>query len=152
MTRPLLIAMMVLTTGCTNPFSMNERLETLRALDRWKSTGIASYTFQTRASCFCGSEHLTWATVTVHQHQVVGVTLESGAMMSASRFGEWPTIDQLFNLLLASQSSAGLEDIRVRFDPQWGFPIEIEHVAKKNVQDGGSIRYVRQLTPMILAL
>lgn len=113
-------------SGCVGPFSPSgpekKALEDARRL--WDRQQIASYTFRVRQVCFCVPSVRAPLAVVVEQGRVTSIVdAETGAPVQPEPFIP-TTVDALF---------AAVEDaidrdaarIDVRYDPQLGYPLEI---------------------------
>ena len=147
--RPMLLAL--LAAGCTisdGPLSPNEVRELSRARQRWNTSGARpSYRYEVRQACFCPPEIVTWNTVTVRDGAVVGVLDDKGLPVRSNLWPMFPTVDELFTRLERTQSDM-LEDITVRFDPQDGYPLEMNFIYGNQIADAGGAVYARNLRPV----
>lgn len=147
--RPMLFAMLLV--GCTvadGPLSPGEVRELSRARQRWSTSGARpSYRYEVRQACFCPVEITTWNTVTVRNGAVVGVLDDKGVAVPSTQWRSFPTVDELFSRLEITES-AELRDITVRFDPQDGYPLEMNFIYSDQIADAGGAIYARNLRPV----
>jgi hypothetical protein len=113
-------------TGCilTGPSDV-ARLETARA--RWEARNLRiSYRFEISRSCFCGYPGALPATsVYVFGGRVLEAHhLANGNPITAEAVATIPTVDGLFNLI-AEAIEEGADEVRVRYHPDTGAPLEI---------------------------
>ena len=143
---------LLLAAGCADsPLSPGELRELRLAQERWTGSGLRDYAVEMRSACFCRPEIVEWATVEVRNGQVTRVVMSSGEVVTEGyRLDWWHTVDQLFDDLLAHPNEPNnvLRDIRLRFDPTYGYPTEIRRDVHENIADGASIRYLRNLAPL----
>jgi hypothetical protein len=147
--RPLLLALLLI--GCTvadGPLSPNEVRELSRARQRWNTSGARpSYRYEVRQACFCPVEITRWNTVTVRDGAVVGVLDDKGVAVPSNLWRSFPTVDEQFARLELTESEY-LEDITVRFDPQDGYPLEMNFIYGNQIADAGGAIYSRNLRPV----
>jgi Family of unknown function (DUF6174) len=147
--RPMLLALLV--AGCTvsdGPLSPNEVRELSRARQRWSTSAARpSYRYEVRQACFCPVEITRWNTVTVRDGAVVGVLDDNGVAVPSTQWRSFPTVDEQFARLELTESDF-LEDITVRFDPQDGYPLEMNFIYGNQIADAGGAIYSRNLRPV----
>ena len=143
-----LLALSLVLAGCSgfeDPLSRGERRELTRARARWNSSPVrAAYRYELRQSCFCPPEITTFNTITVIDGVVVDVRNERGEQVARNLWAQFATVEQLFARLDANYASE-LEDITVRFDPQYGYPVEMTFDYGPNIADAGASYTARNL-------
>lgn len=132
--------------GCDqSPLSPSERRQLELARARWAQHGGPDYTVESRASCFCPPDWSNWTRVTVRGGVVVQVeAVDPLPGAPTPSIPGWPTVEEVF----ASISNANSEYIReltVRFDPDFGYPLEVGTICKPEVLDCGGVREMRNL-------
>ena len=149
--RGTLTGLLIAFAACTisdGPLSPNEVRELSRARQRWSTSAARpSYRYEVRQACFCPSEIATWKTVTVRDGAVVGVVDDAGVPVPTTIWVWFPTVDELFTRLERTQSDM-LDDITVRFDPQDGYPLEMNFIYGNQIADAGGAVYARNLRPV----
>jgi hypothetical protein len=89
----------------------------------WKGKGIDDYRFAYSRLCFCLQRGTVQ--VTVRDGRVTDVRqVESGQPVPREAWGEFPTVDQLFDGIAAAQ--ARNDYTAIAFHPTLGYPVEAE--------------------------
>jgi hypothetical protein len=89
----------------------------------WNEEGSDDYRFAYSRVCFCPQRGTVQ--VTVRDGRVTGVRqVESGRAVDRAAWGEFPTVDELFDVIAAAQSRN--EYTAVKFHPTLGYPVEAE--------------------------
>ena len=120
--RPLVVFICALSmSACSNPFSASDELEEAR--EKWEDQGIDSYRITVRESCFCPIELGGPFVVTVVRGQVASVvyTGEGTDVVPVARIPL--TVDMLFDTVEQAERDAA--EVRVEYDPTYGFPATI---------------------------
>jgi hypothetical protein len=150
---PRCLALLALCAGCglDGPLSVRALRELQVARARWLSSSVRNaYTFEVRQSCFCPEEFVRWHTVTVMNGVVTDARVtETGQNAIRPPWTNFLTVERIFAALFQAEDDDSIDDIRVRFDSQYGYPVAIETTAKANVADGGGAIYARNLRPVI---
>lgn len=148
-TRHTLLALSLLAAACSgleDPLSTRELRDLVSARTRWNASAVrTAYRYEVRQSCFCPSEFVTWNTVTVIDGVVVEVRNEQGALVDPALRSAYPTVERLFLAVTESQDDDYLDDIIVRFDPQYGYPVELNLITSPEIADGGGAYFARNL-------
>lgn len=148
-----LLAMSLLLAGCSgieDPLSGRERRELVSARARWNSSPVrAAYRYELRQSCFCPPEITNWNTITVIDGVVIDVRNDRGEQVSRDRWTWYATVDQLFARLEVNGAHELLEDITVRFDTQYGYPVEMTFEYGPNIADAGASYSARNLQAVL---
>ena len=144
----LLIVLSLLALGCSgteDPLSRRETRELVSARARWNNSPVRNaYSYDIRQLCFCPIEITVWSSVTVIDGVVVDVRTERGDPVPRYLWASFATVDRLFATLQAP-SDAYLEDITVRFDPRYGYPVELTFVYSSGIADAGVAYSARNL-------
>jgi Family of unknown function (DUF6174) len=146
--RRTLLVLALLTSGCTgveDPLSRSETRAFISARARWNNSAVrTAYTYEFRQSCFCQPEITVWNRVTVIDGVVTDVRTERGDTVPRNLWALFPTVDRLF-ARLETTTDTYLEDITVRFDPQYGYPVEMNFLYGPQIADAGAAYYARNL-------
>lgn len=149
--RQACLALLVLVAGCDgmdDPLSRRERRELTSARARWNSSPVrTAYRYDLRVLCFCPPEITNWNTITVIDGLITGVVNERGEPVPRERWNLYSTVDRLF-FLLDQPKNEYLEDITVKFDAQYGHPVEISYIYSQGIADAGAVYSARNLQPM----
>jgi len=138
-----------LLSACESPLSPSELRTLAEAEARWTHRSFQDYSFEIRRSCFCEPSVTQWARVEVLGGVVSRVVLlESGMEVSPEQRGRFPTVEGIFASIRAATEDESLEDIKVEFDPELGFPTRVMFEAKPDILDGGSATYLRSVAPI----
>ncbi len=144
----MLVVLSLLATACggaENPLSRRETREFISARARWNNSPVRNaYTYEVRQLCFCPIEITVWSSVTVVDGLVVDVRTVGGEPIPRNLWAMFATVDRLFATLEATRD-AYLEDITVRFDPQYGYPVELAFVYNSGIADAGVTYNARNL-------
>ena len=128
-----------------DPLTLREKRDLVNARALWYSSPVRnSYRYELRLSCFCPTELTQWNRITVIDGVVVDVQTEQGAAVSRDQWSSYATVDRLFATLEADGDSE-LEDITARFDPQYGYPVEMNFFYSPEIQDAGASYFARNL-------
>lgn len=140
MTRWLALALLAAApSGCSSPFGIDERRVLAGARQQWAARPFPDYIFETRRDCFCRSEEVGPARITVRQGVITHVTsIETGEAMVPD---DWYTVDQLFDRIPQLAEQNGVEDVAVEYDSALGYPSSIAVRYGEGILDAG-ILYV----------
>ena len=75
------------------------------------------------------------------------VLIANDSALSVGDQASFTTIDGLFAQIRRYQHEDWVRDVKVTFDPQWGYPTSISTFAKAGIMDAGADRYIRNLLP-----
>ena len=126
-----------------------DRAAFLQARARWESTGITSYTVESRQVCFCPPDLHVWTRLTVRGNSVVAADpvepLPSGI---SSQPGRWRTVPELFAFIESAASSQNnmTTKITVSYDTTLGFPREVSIKCRETIADCDGEFFMRSLT------
>jgi hypothetical protein len=119
----LLVLPLLAVVGCGDGSRglVEEELELRFA--NWRSLGIRDYDFRYQESCpNCSPEREEEVRIEVRQDQVTAVIiLATGAPRPAAELPDWPTVDRLFERLLAHLRRPGAQ-ASVTFEADWPVP------------------------------
>ncbi len=152
--RRLCFAVVVLSVACSGgmgPSDVKEfdRAAFLQARARWESTGITSYTVESRQMCFCPPHLHFWTRLTVRGNSVVAADpvepLPSGI---SSQPGGWRPVPELFALIESAASSQNnmTTKVTVSYDTTLGFPREVSIKCRETIADCDGEFFMRSLT------
>ncbi len=143
-----LAALTLLLTACSgieDPLSRHEKRELVSARARWNNSPVRNaYRYDVRQSCFCPVEITRWNTLTVIDGVVTDVKTETGEAVPRDRWGSYATVERLFSTLEVERDTQ-LEDITVRFDAKYGYPLEMNFIYGPQIADGGGAFFARNL-------
>jgi hypothetical protein len=108
--------------------------ELLRNRALWESKNINSYEYRFQWICFCLAERTMPVRVTVERNRITRVTaMEENRDLDRRQFSEYHTIDGLFDLIADAYQRA--EDVRIEYDPTYGYPTSVYIDYQKGVAD-----------------
>jgi hypothetical protein len=132
----LTVVLALAAAGCDNPFSPTDDLEDARRT--WERQGIQSYSLTVHQDCFCPEDVRGPFRVRVVSGVVVSVTdPATGAPRSASAFTPL-TVEALFDRVQQAIDE-GVRELDVRYDPELGYPREIEINLSQQAVDAGIV-------------
>lgn len=89
----------------------------------WEDAAVSNYEYVYQRTCFCGAEFVRPLRIQVRSGVVSSVTFaDTGAAVTDTALGPFPTIDGLFDDLQARIIEA--DNVNAEFDVQFGFPSE----------------------------
>ena len=147
--RLTLLVAVIASIGCAGLITAGEEERLRDAERRWAAAGIRDYTFEMRTSCFCPTEIIQWAVVTVRDGQVVAAHSLDGAPLAAFDLASRKTVEELFAIARSKPDYIG--DIDFEFDDELGYPLRISLQEKKNVADASATYEARNLVPEAVA-
>jgi hypothetical protein len=122
--RLLALILVLPVAGCTSTPLEPQHDEWAAALARWEVAGIASYTFEFRRLCFCGSDVTRRMHIEVEDGSVLAaVYVDTGEPVSDPAVSP-PTIDDLFEEIEDAINRDAFSLI-AEYDPELGYPIEV---------------------------
>jgi hypothetical protein len=97
---------------------------------KWQDSGITHYRFELNVSCFCAFRSQMPATVEVQDGEIVSIIGADGNPISLTDplnefVLSYATIDRLFSEL-ESDSLKDADKLTVTYDPEYGFPSQID--------------------------
>lgn len=149
-TRLLVLALSAAAAACAeSPLSPIESIRLAEAEARWAARPFPDYSFETRHACFCPFEMTQWARVEVVGGQVSRVVvLATGAELPPLQRSYFKTVEGVFASIHSAQDDDYLQDIRFEFDPQLGYPTQVDFVSQPTIADGGASYFLRNAAPV----
>jgi hypothetical protein len=137
----------LLVVGCL--FGPSDQLDDLdQARRRWAAAGIDSYQMVVTRACFCAFVHPEGVRVTVVRGLVASrVDVATGVPIPAAAEPFYPAVPGLFDLIEDTLQD-GADDVRVRYDEEYGFPVEIDVDLIENAIDDEFTVSVAAFLPM----
>ena len=113
---------------------------------KWQQHGLANYRYAFRRVCDCPPEATAAVQIEVRDKGVVRVRLLSSGTEISPGSAFWPTIEDLFGevRLALDEGAAGID---VRYDPVYGYPLEISVVWASGAAEG-IVLYAGELMPI----
>ena len=152
-TIPTLLVAALIAIGCSGDVTglgLGERRAILRALEqneeKWQALGLENYVYRFRRVCECPVTATVPVEIEVRNGSVFDVRLLSNGEHVAPGSGFWPTVAELFGeirLALADDAT----DIRVRYDPVFGYPLEVSISWRPEAVDGIGL-FAGELVPI----
>lgn len=125
MKKLILLTLIVILTACSTatPTELESNRQT------WQDAGINHYSFSLSVGCFCAFRDQMPLTIEVQNGEIVSIMYSDGTLATEAdpgyeTFAKYGTIDRLFSELEAGQNG-GADEVTVKYDPTYGFPIEI---------------------------
>lgn len=120
---------------------------------RWKARPFGDYSYEIRILCFCPPEISQWTRVTVRDGAVgTAEAVDPNPEYPITTLQYWGPIDSIFldlrRTMTDRASHTYFDAIVAEYDPQLGYPTNIEYRAKANVADGGSQFLLRNVRPL----
>ena len=141
--------------GCeTSDLVAPDDLRELAAAEaRWRARSFGDYSYEIRVLCFCAPEVTQWTRVTVRDGAVTAAeAVDPNSTYPITTIQYWEPIDSLFVDLRRSMtdraSKTHLDAIIAEYDPELGYPTNIEYRTNTNVIDGGSQFQLRNVKPL----
>ncbi len=104
--------------------SSSSRTELDANRSRWTSHRITFYEYEFQNSCFCGPEVTQPTILSVENGEVVALrNADTGATLEPRENGSYPTIEELFDTVLAGLE--GADSVVAEYDEERGFPTSI---------------------------
>lgn len=145
MRRTTLALSCLVAAACTSPTLFEQRPFDL-ARTRWESSGPTDYTVEMRIVCFCDPLLADWSRVTVVGGTITEVRgVESGELVPTVSWHAWPTVDGLFDRMAESSPSEVYARIDAEYDPELGYPREVQFIEREGVADAGISYQLRTL-------
>ena len=150
---PILAALILAACESSNIFGPNDLRKLGEAEALWKARAFADYSYEIRILCFCPPEITQWTRVTVRSGVVTAAeAVDPNPAYPITTIQWWDPIDSLFVDLRRTMSDRTsrtyLESVIAQYDPELGYPTNIEYRAKANVADGGSQFLLRTVRPL----
>lgn len=133
--------------------SPNDFRELAEAEAQWQARSFADYSYEIQVLCFCPPEISQWTRVTVRGGAVTAAeAVDPNPSNPITTIQYWDPIDSLFvdlrRTMTDRASRTYLDAIVTQYDPELGYPTNIEYRAKSNVADGGSQFLLRNVRPL----
>ncbi len=117
----LALALAACAFGAQNDLSANQQ--------KWETSNVTHYRFDLDIVCFCAFRDRMPLSIEVQDGQVVSMTYADGTTIPADDpqrefFDRFATFDALF-LDLQSGPASEADEVTLKFDSQYGFPIEV---------------------------
>ena len=141
------VCFLVFLAACINPLSPSETQRLNKAESKWDATGIRSYRYEMRTSCFCPNEILEWAVVEVRNGQIVSARSSNGTPLTGFDLDSRRTVEQLFDAARAYRPD-WLASIDFQFDDGLGYPVRLVFTSKKTIADAGFAYEARNLVSL----
>ena len=124
MRKVLFIILAVLLAACTQAKASSE-LEQNRAL--WEQQDASNYRYELAIVCFCPYGGQMPLSIVVRDGEVASLTTADGSDPGPSLeyFSQADTIDELFDIIESAQAD-GADEIKVQYDPDYGYPVSID--------------------------
>ncbi len=137
------------TTACESPLSPYELRRLADAQALWAARPFPDYSFEVRQSCFCPSEWTQWARVEVVGGQISRVVLiATGTDVPPPQRDYFPTVERIFSSIHSARDYDWVKDVSAAYDPQLGYPTEVDFIPKPNILDAGAAYYLRNAGPV----
>lgn len=120
---------------------------------QWRARSFGDYSYEIRILCFCPPEITQWTRVTVRDGAVTAAeAVDPNPAYAITSLQYWQPIDSLFvdlrRRMTDRASQTYLDAIVAEYDPELGYPTNIEYRTKTNVIDGGSQFLLRNVKPL----
>ena len=132
--RPALLMGAFLLAGCgiLDPESDGAALDLAQARSLWASAGIEDYDLLMERVCFC--VYVGPARVEVRDGVQVATILETDLSLDPSAVGEYPTVEELFELV-ADAVAREADELRVTYHPVLGYPVDLWVDLRRDIAD-----------------
>jgi hypothetical protein len=123
--RKILLAVMVLLLASCSHFSPAFR-EFEQNRERWEAQGIQHYRFNLRIGCMCPWYGQMPLAIEVKDGEAVSIVASNGQNGAPylETYKKSSTVEALFDVIQSAQKS-GADEIKVTYDPTYGFPTSI---------------------------
>lgn len=120
---------------------------------QWRARSFGDYSYEIRILCFCPPEITQWTRVTVRAGAVTAAeAVDPNPAYPITTLQYWKPIDSLFvdlrRTMTDRASQTYLDAIVAEYDPELGYPTNIEYRTKATVIDGGSQFLLRNVRPL----
>ena len=124
MRRLIFIALAVLLAGCSLSPASTE-LEQNRAL--WEAQNASDCQFQLSILCFCPYYSQMPLTIKVRDGEAISISAADGSDVTPNLeyYSQADTIEELFGIIESAQAG-GADEIKVEYDPDYGYPVSID--------------------------
>ncbi|HEX2996470.1 MAG TPA: DUF6174 domain-containing protein [Anaerolineales bacterium] len=133
MRKLMFILMALVLAAC----SAGSQTEIERNKDKWQDAGISHYRYTLFIGCFCVFTQDMPLLIEVQDSKVVSMEYQSGNEIdpgSRELFEKYATIDRIFAELEKNMNGEA-DEVKVTYDPTYGFPAETNIDFIKNATD-----------------
>jgi hypothetical protein len=135
MKKIMLLLLVTMLVGC----SIGSQSELSRNQAKWEAAGITNYRYSLYIGCFCVFRDRMPVTVEVKDGKMASMSYQDGTPLSDEDrqidfFQKFSTIDGIF-IDLKSGQAAKADEVKVSYDPTYGFPSQVEVDQIKNAMD-----------------
>lgn len=150
---PFVSALVLAGCEITDIVDPRDFRELAAAEAQWRARSFGDYSYEIRILCFCPPEITQWTRVTVRDGAVTAAeAVDLNPAYPITTLQYWEPIDSLFvdlrRTMTDRASQTYLDAIVAEYDPELGYPTNIEYRAKANVMDGGSQFLLRNVRPL----
>lgn len=150
---PFVSALVLAGCEITDIVDPRDFRELAAAEAQWRARSFGDYSYEIRILCFCPPEITQWTRVTVRDGAVTAAeAVDPNPAYPITTLQYWEPIDSLFvdlrRTMTDRASQTYLDAIVAEYDPDLGYPTNIEYRAKANVMDGGSQFLLRNVRPL----
>ena len=121
------------------------RAELARNESKWSALALTDYRYAFRRVCDCPPDATAAVEIEVQGGNVYRVRLLATGADLSPESSYWPTVDELFDEIRLALDE-GATGIRVRYDPVYGYPLEIAIQWTRDAA-GTIAHYAGELTP-----
>jgi hypothetical protein len=135
MKKLILMSLVLILAAC----SLDRNSELKSNQQKWEDANITHYRFELNIGCFCVFRGNMPLTIEVQNGDVVSMVASDGTSISQADpnyeyYSRYMTIERLFSELGAGLASKA-DEVTVTYDPNYGFPTEINIDFIKNAVD-----------------
>ena len=128
--------------------SLEPHIDLAAAQSRWEASGVTSYDFDLRVSCFCGPTAVGPVTISIRDGQFTGaVSIDNGAPVDSLYFQGFLTIDRVF-ATLHGVLDAGPAAFTASYDADLGFPTHVSYDGDTQIADDELALQVLAVRPL----
>lgn len=133
MRKLMFILMALVLAAC----SAGSQTEIERNRDKWQDAGVSHYRYNLFIGCFCVFTQDMPLLIEVQDGKVVSMEYQNGNEIdpgSRDLFEKYATIDRMFAELEKNMNGEA-DEVKVTYDPTYGFPVETNIDFIKNATD-----------------
>lgn len=128
--------------------SLGPQIDLAAAQSRWEASGVVSYDFDLRVSCFCGPTAVGPVTISIRDGQFAGaVSIDGGTPVDSLYFQGFLTIDRVF-ATLHRILDAGPAAFTASYDADLGFPTHVSYDGDTQIADDELALQVMAVRPV----